>query len=519
MAIKVVKRETQKVYGLDTKEVELLKNDLTVLNPKYISAKRFSKWSNISIPKYLTFYDVHKDYIEIPSGYELPFKFDTFLDQRTVSTVDYPKIQISLRDNQRDAYKSWLQDTDKGIICMATGKGKSILGIYSAYALRQKCLVIVHKNDLLTGWVNDCAVCFGEALKVGVIGNGKKKVGEQITVATIQTLNSWANRDLDSFEEFVEQFGMVIVDEMHHIAGSIYDLINHFPAHYRIGLTATPERTDGLTDVMYWYLGKMAYKYEYDIDDEDILPVKVKILTSKVCFTPKCYKIPNGLSKDGTECFKYVLEDNVNNPNPEWEKIEAELVPVKQRPKISYSSVDDRAISSSLTMSLVGDNIYSRYKEGASIILFFSQKAHCHYYRDYMVENYNIPVDELCVYNGDYNTKELAEMKDGIESGKIKITFATYSIATEGTNVKAWDTAILVSSINNGKNVEQAIGRVRRTKKGKAEFATVLDVRYPEVYALKNHKWERDRRYKQLKCFISNELSGKSSGRHFKIGY
>ena len=519
MAVKVVKRETQKVYGLCNNQIEQIKDELTLLNPKYISAKRFSKWNNISIPKYLTFYDTYKDYVELPLGYTLPCEIDTLLDERVVSTVEYPKIKISLRENQREAYTKWLKDTDNGIICMATGKGKSILGIYCAYATRQKCLVIVHKNDLLRGWKDDCAVCFGDDFNVGMIGNGKKKVGEQITVATIQTLNSWASRDLDGFEEFVEQFGMVIVDEMHHIAGSIYDLINHFPAYYRIGLTATPERTDGLTDVMYWYLGKMAYRYEYEIDDEDILPVRVKILTSRACFIPKCYKIPTGSAKDGSQRFKYVLEDNVNDPKPEWEKIEAELVPVKQRPKINYSAVDDRAVSSSLTMSLVGDSLVERYKKGSSVILFFSQKAHCHYYRDYMAEHYNIPEDKMCVYNGDYSVKELADMKESIEDGKIKITFATYSIATEGTNVKAWDTAILVSSINNGKNVEQAIGRARRTKAGKAPYATVLDIRYPEVYALKNHKWERDRRYKQLKCSIATEMTGKSNGRRFKIGY
>ena len=113
-------------------------------------------------------------------------------------------------------------------------------------------------------------------------------------------------------------------------------------------------------------------------------------------------------------------------------------------------------------------------------------------------------------------------MLKNIESGKTRITFTTYSIAKEGTNVKAWDTAFLVSSINNGKNVEQSIGRVRRTKTGKKSYATVFDVRYPQAYALKNHKWERDKRYKMLKCSICAENPIKSnfvSGRRFRIGY
>ena len=65
MAIKVVKKETLKVYGLNQNQMDKIKSDLTLVNPAYISAKRFSKWNNIKIPRYLTFYDVYKDYMEI----------------------------------------------------------------------------------------------------------------------------------------------------------------------------------------------------------------------------------------------------------------------------------------------------------------------------------------------------------------------------------------------------------------------------------------------------------------------
>ena len=522
MAVKVVKQETLKVYGLNSSQIEKIKEELTLVNPAYVSAKRFSKWNVTRIPQYLTFYDVHKDYMELPLGYSLPCEIDTISDLRVVSTVNYPKINIELRENQREAYVNWLKNTDNGVICMNTGKGKSILGIYCAYALRQKCLVIVNKNDLVTGWISDCAVCFGNNLTTGLVKASKRKVGEQITISTIQTLNNWAKNDLDGFNEFCSQFGMVIVDEMHHIAGSIYDLINHFPAYYRIGLTATPERSDGLGDVMYWYLGNLAYKYEYDVSDKDILPVRVHYLTSLVSFEPKCYKIPTGKQKDGTKTFRYVLEDVVDTPDPKWEKVLAEEVPVKQRPKINYSNIDDRAVSSSLTMKTVGDVLYDCYTKGSNSVLFFSQKIHCHHYRDFMHNTYGIPLSDMCVYNGDYSAEELLEMKEKIERGKIKITFTTYSIAKEGTNVKAWDTAFLVSSINNGKNVEQSIGRVRRTATGKKSYAVVYDVRYPQTYSLKNHKWERDKRYKLLKCTICTEnpvKSGSGAGRHFRIGY
>ena len=53
--------------------------------------------------------------------------------------------------------------------------------------------------------------------------------------------------------------------------------------------------------------------------------------------------------------------------------------------------------------------------------------------------------------------------------------------------------------------MEQAIGRIRRTKAGKVSTAIVYDVRYPNVYSLKNHKWNRDRRYRELQIPIADE--------------
>ena len=97
MAVKVEKRETLKVYGLSSNQIEQIKDELTLTNPAYISAKRFSKWNVTRIPQYLTFYDVHKDYMELPLGYHLPCEIDTILDLRVVSTVDYPQIKIDLR--------------------------------------------------------------------------------------------------------------------------------------------------------------------------------------------------------------------------------------------------------------------------------------------------------------------------------------------------------------------------------------------------------------------------------------
>jgi superfamily II DNA or RNA helicase len=107
------------------------------------------------------------------------------------------------------------------------------------------------------------------------------------------------------------------------------------------------------------------------------------------------------------------------------------------------------------------------------------------------------------------------------ESGEVPITLCTYSKGTEGTNVKAWGVAFLVSSVNNEKNVEQAVGRIRRTKPGKPSPAIVYDFRVPNVYALSSHGHTRDHRYKQLGFQNEQEMNRPPMGKRtiFSRGY
>lgn len=109
-----------------------------------------------------------------------------------------------------------------------------------------------------------------------------------------------------------------------------------------------------------------------------------------------------------------------------------------------------------------------------------------------------VPQDQILLYYGD--AKESKEvMKKKAENKEALITLATYSIATEGTNVKAWEVCFLVSSINNEKNTEQAVGRIRRSKEGKINPVLVYDYLLPNVYSIgTKHFYTRNTRYKKL---------------------
>ena len=473
------------IYDYTEEQALKIKEDLTLENPQYKQALRYSKWGKTKVPKHLFYYTQLKSAIIVPRGYNIPFEHSISEDTRIESTVPYPPFKLTLRDTQKEAVKHYLEDTDKGLIVLPTGKGKSILGMNLAHRLKQRTLVIVHKDDLVDGWTQDSKICFGDDFKVGIFKAKRREVGDQITIATIQTLNRISPEQL---EEFQKNFGMVIIDECHHISSSSFDLLHKFSACYKIGLSATPERSDGLTEVMYYHLGDCAFKYEADSNDEDILPVNVIV-------RPISIDVPMYAKHIKGTKYELATEDDIKSHNPKLKKVGD--IPFEYRPRVPYFNVDNEVLTHPVYATRITQDIVKEYEKGRSCVCFFSQKKHIELYQQ-LLESHGVPKDQILLYYGDSkDSKE--EMKKRAESRQALITLATYSIATEGTNVKAWEVAFLVSSINNEKNTEQAVGRVRRSKEGKINPVLVYDYMLPNVYSIgTKHYYTRQKRYKKL---------------------
>ncbi|MDR1539467.1 MAG: DEAD/DEAH box helicase family protein [Clostridiales bacterium] len=489
---KILLRDKIYLTGLEYMEAESIKDGLTLPNPQYANALRYSGYSRVSLPRFLTYYtSMGSSGLAVPIGFDVSqhAEVEDVKDERISSEVDYPEFLLELRDDQKEAAENYIElnqpfQIPQGIITLPTGKGKTVIGLYIASALRQKTLIIVHKDDLVLGWINDIALCFGKSFKPGLIKAKDKVVGEQITVATIQTLS---RMDEGRLESLFEEFGLVICDEGHHISANTYTMFGRFSSLYKMLLTATPERADGLSQVMFYYAGDFAYKYEGNKEEKDILPVKVIIQESKVKYSPcidrngnlvNYYDIPEGLGMGGM----VLIED----------------LQYEMRPKVDYHKVDDYVVTNSEFREKVIGDIEREARKGRSCIVFLNQKEHCRIYYERLSELFK---DSVQLFYGD--NKEANELVlERAESKACLVTVATYSKATEGTNCKAWEVCFLASSLNSGKNVEQAIGRVRRTKEGKISPVRVYDYRNSDVYMMRSHGTTRDARYLKLgfKC-------------------
>ncbi len=144
---------------------------------------------------------------------------------------------LELRDYQEDALNAWLEAGKKGVVVLPTGAGKTVIALKAISLLSEPTLVIVPTLDLMDQWSSQLSEEF--KIKIGYYGGGVHEL-EPITVATYDTAYLRA-------EKLGNKFTFVIFDEVHHLPAPGYmHIAEMLVAPYRMGLTATYEREDGL---------------------------------------------------------------------------------------------------------------------------------------------------------------------------------------------------------------------------------------------------------------------------------
>jgi len=183
---------------------------------------------------------------------------DADVDDRVLSLPELPALSSTyeLRDYQRAALDAWDEADRRGVVELPTGSGKTVVAIGAMERLATPTLVVVPTIDLLNQWRDELRAEFD--VPVGQLGGGEQRV-EPLTVATYDSAYLRA-------DELGNRFGLLVLDEVHHLGGEGYrDIGRLFAAPARLGLTATFERPDGAHEVIAELVGPKVY--ELDADD------------------------------------------------------------------------------------------------------------------------------------------------------------------------------------------------------------------------------------------------------------
>lgn len=168
---------------------------------------------------------------------------------------------------QKAAIESWTQAQKRGVVALPTGAGKTMVAIMAIHQTQRSSLVIVPTIELLYQWRDTLNKFF--ASPIGVLGDGQRQV-EAVTVATYDSARLM-------IENLGQQFGLLIFDECHHLPAPQYQFIALCAiAPYRLGLSATVERTDGKESTIYELVGPLIYEVKItDLVSRSLAPYDV----------------------------------------------------------------------------------------------------------------------------------------------------------------------------------------------------------------------------------------------------
>lgn len=228
--------------------VNFLKNELNFVNTEFIIKKRSSR-NTFGTERYFRFIEETEKDVVLPKGFagkllrfckeaNIPF---AFIDQRKKKTPIPFNFQTELRNYQTSAFTA-TSKKDMGVIVAPPGSGKTIIGLKIIADKQQPALIVVHRKQLMDQWVERIEAFLGiPKQEIGKIGQGKSRIGKQLTVATIQSLAKEIGKTENT--GIKNAFGTILIDECHHIPAESYrNAIQQFNSYYLYGLTATPFR-------------------------------------------------------------------------------------------------------------------------------------------------------------------------------------------------------------------------------------------------------------------------------------
>ena len=176
------------------------------------------------------------------------------------------KFNGTLRDYQKPIVDKFLKHAKKygcGLLEIHTGGGKTVLALDILSKLQKKTLIIVHKEFLLRQWKERIEEFLPNA-KIGRIqGNIIDIENKDIVIGMLQSLY-----DKDYGPNGFQSFGLTIVDEVHRIGSEQFSkTLLKVTTPNMLGISATVDRKDGLTKVLYMFIGSKIYSKQREGED------------------------------------------------------------------------------------------------------------------------------------------------------------------------------------------------------------------------------------------------------------
>jgi superfamily II DNA or RNA helicase len=349
------------------------------------------------------------------------------------------------RPYQTEAFVAWKKAGRRAVVVLPTGAGKTHLAVMAIADARRSTLVLVPTLDLLRQWRGLLSASF--RIPIGALGGGEHHV-ESITVSTYDS--AYAH-----MEHLGARFGFLVFDEAHHLPSESYALAaKQSLAPFRLGLSATPERSDGRESDYPALIGAIAYRRDIvELSGEFLSDYEVERI--EVDLTPDeraRYDEERALFRD------FLSDERIPIGGPDgW----ARFLQAVSRSTRGRRAFDAYLVSRQIAFAASAkleflEHLLDRHRHDRAIV--FSQDAATTYG---VSRRFLIPA-----ITHETKQAERAHILDGLASGTFTAV-ATAKVLNEGVDVPDANVAIVLSGSGSVREHVQRLGRVLRKKDGK----------------------------------------------------
>ena len=443
------------LVGLSAKAINHFKRIAAFYNPEFY-AKQGMRLSTYDVPRIISCSELTDDYLAIPRGCEDDVR--DVLKQYNVgcivedNTNHGRQIDVAFKGTLREEQQTamgYILPHNIGTLSATTAFGKTVFAIAMIAERRVNTLILVHRKSLLDQWkkhledfleINEIVVNDGKKRKskkqqspIGILYSGKNSINGIVDIALIQSCF-----DGNEVSPFVENYGMVIVDECHHVSSvSFEQVLRKVKAKYVYGLTATPIRKDGHQPIIFMQCGKIRFTADNQsqMNNQSFSRILIPRFTTfrNISLDDKTY----------TQIVETISKDEVRN-------------------------------------KLIIDDVHKAIVEGRTPIILTNLTSHVRVLADMLLPY----ADNVITLVGADSTKEKRcsmERLQNIPVTESLVIVATGKYVGEGFDYPRLDTLFLALPISWKGNVAQYAGRLHRDCKGKSEVRIYdyVDVRVP----------------------------------------
>ncbi len=367
-------------------------------------------------------------------------------EARRYETIDRPlRAERAPRPFQTEAIEAWRKRRGRGVVVLPTGAGKNHVAVMAIADRKRSALVVAPTLDLVRQWLDLLTTTFGEP--VGVVGGGEHTV-HPITVTTYDSLYIHA-------EHLGARFGLVVFDECHHLPSQAYSAAARaFLAPFRLGLTATPERTDGRDLELEALIGPVVYKKDIvDLSGDYLAAYETERVT--VSLSPEERE-----EHDAERALyrEFVTSHGIRMSQPSgWGEfiMLSSRTDEGRRAMAAYRRQRAIAFAPAAKLEYLGHLLHEHRSDRA--ILFTQDNATAYG----IARRFLVPV-----LTHQTKVRERSEILAGLATGSYRAV-ATSKVLNEGVDVPDANVAVILSGSGTVREHVQRLGRILRKRDGK----------------------------------------------------